>query len=256
MSPAAPNSLATDTARFSAEKRGVALGSMAAAMTLLKTAAGLRSGANHLADFNRAQPRLLNFEHTGELIRALPQADAVIHGIPREPRAESISDRVRTVSARNSVPELSVQSHQGRLRVEQHVELDENMSLLAAHGFLSGLEAEILSEATGIDSVLPHIDGEPAPIEQPEVIVEADRKIEHRLRATESLFEEMVDVHEILVGRIVDHISLSCHRTRPDQLPRHRMHAVIAAFEGRPKPECPEVYRVTIHPQPMTDNLH
>jgi len=41
---------------------------------------------------------------------------------------------VRAVAARNnvSVHDLSVQSHQGRLRAELHVELDENMPLLAA----------------------------------------------------------------------------------------------------------------------------
>ena len=71
-----------------------------------------------------ALPRRYTFEHTGELVReateavhrALPTADVVIHTVPREPRAESIFDRVRAVAARNnvSVHELSVQSHGGR----------------------------------------------------------------------------------------------------------------------------------------------
>ena len=62
----------------------------------------------------------------------------VIHTVPRQARAESIFDRVRAVAARNnvSVHELSVQSHQGRLRVEQHLELDETMPLLEAHDFV------------------------------------------------------------------------------------------------------------------------
>jgi divalent metal cation (Fe/Co/Zn/Cd) transporter len=153
------------------------------------------------------------------------------------------------------VHELSVQSHHGRLRVEQHVELDENMPLKAAHGFVSAMEAEILREAPEIDAVLTHIESEPATIEQPEEMVEEDRRIESALRATAKLFPEIMDVHEILVGRAGEHISVSCHCSLPDDLPMRRVHEAITALEDRFKLECPEVQRVTIHPEPVTDNL-
>jgi len=224
-----------------------------------------RAGASYFADLTLALPRQDTFEHTGELVRAateaahraLPQADVVIHTVPRESRAESIFDRVRAVAARNNVNvhELSVQSHHGRLRVEQHVELDENMTLLTAHGFVTAMEAEILRETPEIDSVLTHIESEPATIEQPEEMVEEDRRIEQTLRKTAKMFREIMDVHEIIVGRTVDHISLTCHCTLPDNLPMLRVHEVITALEDRFKLECPEVYRVTIHPEPVTDNL-
>jgi cation diffusion facilitator family transporter len=224
-----------------------------------------RAGANYFADLTLALPRSSTFEHAGELVReateaahrALPQADVVIHTVPREDSSESVFDRVRAVAARNnvSVHELSVQSHHGRLRVEQHVELDENLPLLDAHGFVTAMEAEILREAPEIDSVLTHIESEPATIEQPQEIVELDRKIDFVLRRTAGYLPEIVDVHEIVVGRTVDHISVSCHCTLPDQLTMRRVHEVITALEDRFKLECPEVYRVTIHPEPVTDNL-
>jgi divalent metal cation (Fe/Co/Zn/Cd) transporter len=224
-----------------------------------------QAGASYFADLTLALPRRYTFEHTGELVRAateavhraLPTADVVIHTVPREPRAESIFDRVRAVAARNnvSVHELSVQSHGGRLRVEQHLELDENMPLLKAHEFVTAMEAEILRKTPEIDSVLTHIESEPATIEQPEEMVEVDRKIEYALRETARLFKEIIDVHEIIVGRTVDHISLSCHCTLRDDLPMGHVHEAITALEDRFKLECPEVYRVTIHPEPVTDNL-
>ena len=224
-----------------------------------------RAGAGYFADLTLALPRRFTFEHTGELVRAateavhraLPEADVVIHTVPRHARAESIFDRVRAVAARNnvSVHELSVQSHHGRLRVELHVELDENMPLLAAHGFVTAMEAEILREVPEIDGVLTHIESEPATIEQPDEMVEEDRRIESALRATAALFPEIVDVHEILVGRSGEHISLSCHCTLPDELTMQRVHLAITALEDRFKLECPEVHRVTIHPEPVTDNL-
>lgn len=223
-----------------------------------------RAGAGYFADLTLALPRRFTFEHTGNLVeeataavhRILPTADVVIHPIPREARAESIFDRVRAVAARNnvSVHELSVQSRRGRLQVELHVELEENRSLREAHGFVTTLEAEILRDVPEIDSVLTHIESEPSTIEQPDEVAVEDRRIEQALRTAAAGLPEIVDVHNIAVGRTRDHIALTCHCTLPDELPMSRVHEVITALEDRFKLECPEVYRVTIHPEPLTDN--
>jgi cation diffusion facilitator family transporter len=224
-----------------------------------------RAGANYFADLTLALPRRYTFEHTGELVReateavqrTLPEADVVIHMVPRQARAESIFDRVRAVAARHNVGvhDLSVQSHQGRLRVEQHIELDETLPLLAAHNFVCSLETEILREVPEIDGVLTHIESEPATIEPPAELVEADRRIEQALRRTAEHIAEIVDVHEIRVGHSGEHIGVSCHCTLPDDLTMQKVHLAITALEDRFKLECPEVDRVTIHPEPATDNL-
>ncbi len=223
-----------------------------------------RAGAGYFADVTLALPRRYTFEHTGELVeaataavqRALPGADVVIHTIPRETKAESIFDRVRAVAARNnvSVHELSIQTHHGRLLVELHVELDEHLALRDAHNFVTAMEAQILRNVPEVDSVLTHIESEPATIEHPEEEDVEDRRIEQALRSAAAAFPEIVDVHDITVGRTGEHISLTCHCTLPDELPMSRVHQVITALEDRFKLECPEVFRVTIHPEPVTDN--
>ena len=223
-----------------------------------------RAGAEYFADLTLALPRRSTFEHTEEMVQAateaahrvLPTADVVIHTVPRQTRAESIFDRVRAVAARNnvSVHELSIQSHNGRLRVELHVEIEENMRLREAHGFVSTLEAEILREVPEIDAVLTHIESEPATIEQPAEVTVEDRRIEVALRAAAAGFPDIVDVHAVSVSHLGDHTALTCHCTLPDELPMRRVHEIITALEDRFKLECPEVYRVTIHPEPVTDN--
>jgi cation diffusion facilitator family transporter len=223
-----------------------------------------KAGANYFADLTLALPRRFTFEHTGEVVeqataavqRVLPQADVVIHTVPQKTRAESIFDRVRAVAARNnvSVHELSIQSHQGRLRVELHVEIEENKRLREAHEFVSGLEAEILRDVPEIDAVLTHIESEPATIEQPGEVVVEDRRIEVALRSAAGGFPEIADVHDIVVAHTGEHIALTCHCTLPDELPMQRVHVIITALEDRFKLECPEVHRVTIHPEPVTDN--
>lgn len=223
-----------------------------------------RSGPAYFADLTLALPSRYTFEHTGELVRAatdavnraLPHADVVIHTVPRQERAENVFDRVRAVAARHnvSVHDLSIQSLHGKLRVEQHVELDETLPLLKAHDFVTALELEILRDAPEIDSVLTHIESEPATIEIPGENIIEDRKIEIALRAAAAQYPEISDVHEITVGRSSEHIYLSCHCTLPDNLAMARVHEIITALEDRFKLECPEVYRVTIHPEPVTDN--
>lgn len=224
-----------------------------------------RAGASYFADLTLALPRRFTFEHTGDLVeaataaahRALPGADVVIRTVPSQSRAETIFDRIRAVAARNNVNvhDLGVQSHRGRLRVEQHVELDENLSLVAAHDFVSMLEAEIRRAAPEIDSILTHIESEPATIEQPEEIEQADRRIEQCLREAAAVFKEIADVHQVTVRRAGDHVYVACHCTLPDSLRLKRVHEIITALEDRFKLACPEARRVTIHPEPATDNL-
>jgi cation diffusion facilitator family transporter len=224
-----------------------------------------RAGAGHFVDLTLAMPSRYTFEHTGELVdaatdavhRILPAADVVVHPVPRMARAESIFDRVRAAAARHnvSVHDLSVQSVHGKLRVEQHLELDETLTLVKAHEFVTLLEAEILRATPELDAILTHIESEPATIEQPEETVEEIRRIEQALLEAAQQFPEILDVHEILVGRAGDHISISCHCTLPDELTMLQVHEAITALEDRFKLLCPEVRRVTIHPEPATDNL-
>lgn len=223
-----------------------------------------RAGAGYFADLTLALPSRSTFEHTGEVARAatdavhraLPQADVVIHTVPRHVGGENIFDRVRAVAARHnvSVHDLSIRLVHSKLHVEQHVELNETLPLKAAHEFVSALEAEILRECPEIDSVLTHIESEPATIEQPQENLADDRRIEGALRAAAAHYHEIVDVHDIVVGRSNEHISISCHCTLPDDLSMARVHEVITGLEDRFKLECPEVYRVTVHPEPITDN--
>lgn len=223
-----------------------------------------RAGAAYFADLTVALPGRDTFEHTGEMVRAvtdavhrvLPEADVVVHTLPRHETRESVFDRIRAIAARHnvSVHDLSIQSHKGRLRVELHVELDETLSLQTAHSFVSALEAEILREAPEVGSVVTHIESEPATIEQPQQIADAERRIGSALRRVAEQFPEIKDVHEIVVSRSGEHVSLSCHCTLPDDLPMHRVHEIITALEDKFKLEYPGIYRVTIHPEPVTDN--
>jgi len=222
-----------------------------------------RAGNRYFADVSVGLARNVTFQKSGqvadEVTRAvnhvLPNTDVVVHSVPRPASAENIFDRVRAVATLHNlnVHDVSVQDLDGQLHVEQHLELDENMPLKQAHDQVSVLESEIRTEIPEIKSILTHIESEPATIEAGEQI-ERDSQLEAKLKAVANNFPEILDMHDIEVKRVRDHVYFSCHCTFPDELPLSRVHDISTALEIRFKQQAPELFRVLIHPEPSTDN--
>jgi divalent metal cation (Fe/Co/Zn/Cd) transporter len=146
-----------------------------------------------------------------------------------------------------------VQELAGSLHVEQHLELDEQLSLKQAHDIVTTLEAEIRAGVPEISSILTHIESEPNTIESGDEVLK-DSKLERKLRKVVSEFPEVFDLHEIRVKKVRDLIYLSCHCTMADELPLSRVHDISTALEIRFKQEAPELFKVLIHTEPKTDN--
>jgi len=222
-----------------------------------------RAGNRYFADVSVGLSRGVTFQRSGQLAeeitqavhRVLPNSDVVVHSAPRATSAENIFDRVRAVATRHNlnVHDVSVQDLEGRLHVEQHLELDERLPLKQAHDRVTVLESDIRAEIPEIASILTHIESEPATIEPAEQL-ERDSNLEARLKKVAREFKEIVDMHDVEVKRVRDRVYVSCHCTFDDELPLSRVHDVSTALEIRFKQEAPELFRVLIHPEPSTDN--
>jgi divalent metal cation (Fe/Co/Zn/Cd) transporter len=222
-----------------------------------------RAGNRYFADVSIGLARNVTFQRSGQVAdevssavhRLLPNADVVVHPIPRAPSAENIFDRVRAVATRHNmnVHDVSVQDLHGHLHVEQHLEMDETLPLKQAHDQVSRMESEIRQEIPEVASILTHIESEPATIEAGEQ-VERDAHLEGRLKAVSEEFPDILDTHDIEVKRVNGRVYISCHCTFPDGMPLSRVHDVSTALETRFKQENPELFRVLIHPEPSTDN--
>jgi cation diffusion facilitator family transporter len=222
-----------------------------------------RAGNRYFADLTIGLARNVTFQRSEQMADVvtstvhdiLPDADVVVHSIPRAQREENIFDRIRGVAARNNfnVHDVSVQDLNGRLHVELHLELDERLSLLEAHNRVTLLEGEIRSDVPEISSILTHIESEPATIETGDKVVR-NLELERRLKAVAAEFPEIVDMHDVTLKRVRDRLYVSCHCTLSDDLPLARVHDIQTALEIRFKQEAPELFRVLIHPEPQTDN--
>jgi cation diffusion facilitator family transporter len=222
-----------------------------------------RAGNRYFADLTVGLARNVTFQRSGQVVaeiseaihQILPDSDVVIHSVPRETGHENIFDRIRAVAARNnfSVHDVSVQDLGGRLHVEQHLELDENLSLKQAHDLSTSVEAEMRKEVPEIATILTHIESEPATIEPGEKIAR-DAALERKLKPIVSQFPEIVDMHDVEIKRVREKVYMSCHCTMADDLPLSRVHDLSTALEIRFKQAAPELFRVLIHPEPLTDN--
>lgn len=222
-----------------------------------------RAGNRYFADLSVGLARSVTFQRSEQVSDAvtaavhdvLPNADVVVHPIPRAGHAENIFDRVRAVATRNNfnVHDVSIQDLKGRLHVEQHLELDERLSLKEAHDRVTLLESEIRDDVPEISSILTHIESEPATIESGDEILR-DAALEKRLKAVASEFLEIADMHDLEIKRVSGRIYVACHCTMSDNLPLSRVHDISTELEIRFKREAPELFRVLIHPEPSTDN--
>jgi len=222
-----------------------------------------RGGSKHFADVSVALSRNVTFQRSEQVVNEvagtirdlLPDCDVVVNATPRASHSESLFDRIRAVATRNNlnVHDISVQDISGALHVEQHIELDERMSLRDAHDRVTRLEAEMRSEILEIASILTHIESEPATIETSDGMLHAPG-FERRLEGITRDFPEVIDTHELQFKRVGGRLYLSLHCTMQDHLPLARVHDIQTTIEGKIRRELPDVFRVLIHPEPQTDN--
>src|SRR5277367_3293269 len=222
-----------------------------------------RAGNRYFADLSIGLARNVTFQRSEQVADAvtsavqavLPDADVVVRSVARPARRENIFDRVRAVATRNNfnVHDVSVQDIGGRLHVEQHLELDERLRLKEAHDRVTLLESEIQRDVPEISSILTHIESEPATIETSDEIV-SDAAMKQSLEKVAAEFPEILDMHDLEIKRVSGRLYASCHCTFPDDLPLSHVHEISTELEIRFKQAAPELYRVLIHPEPLTDN--
>ncbi len=222
-----------------------------------------RAGNRYFADVLVALRRSVTFEKSEQVSaavttavhRILPDADVMVRSIPRAVGEENLFDRIRGVASRQNlnVHDVSVQDLGGRLHAEQHLELDERMSLRDAHEVVTHLEEQIGRDVPELSSILTHIESEPATIETSDAVFH-DAPLERRLRQVAAGFPEILDMHDLTLKRIAGRVYVSCHCTMPDDLPLGRVHDVSTQLELRFREAAPELFKVLIHTEPQTDN--
>jgi cation diffusion facilitator family transporter len=222
-----------------------------------------RAGNRHFVDVTISVPRTHTFEQVHAISDAVEKrvgelgpADVMVHMEPRAQSGEHLFDRVRAIALRRglAIHELGAHQLDGRVFLDLHLEVDERLSLRDAHRQADALEREVLAEAGEVGGVNIHIEPLGAHIaeanEQKELAGEVQRYVNNLRREHPALF----DCHEVRVRTAEDKVVVSCHCAMDGSLPITRVHDVTAALEDRVKAQFPQVFAVTIHPEPPEES--
>jgi cation diffusion facilitator family transporter len=225
-----------------------------------------RAGNRHFVDATVSVARTASLEQVHALSDAIEKrigeivpSDVMVHAEPRAPQGEHLFESIRAVAQRMglAVHDVHALQQDGQLFIELHLEVDEKLSLREAHRQASELEEEIRKLRDGSTEVNIHIEPLGRHIATPDAGIsemkQLSRAIEEFLNSLTSEFSELVNCHDVRVRQVEHHILVSCHCTMQSDLPITQIHDVTVALEDRVKEKFPQIYRVTIHPEPVED---
>jgi cation diffusion facilitator family transporter len=221
-----------------------------------------RAGQRYFVDVTISVPRTESFEQVHATsdaverrIEAIVPADVVVHMEPRARSGEHIFETIRAIAQRRglSVHELSAHQLDGRLFIDLHLEVDENSSLREAHRVASELEDEI-SRAAHNATVNIHIEPQGTHIASAEEMKGLSASIRDFVNSLQPEYHELVNCHEVNVRNAEHKIIVSCHCAMDGSLPITQIHEVIADLEDRVKQQFPQIFRITIHPEPVEES--
>lgn len=222
-----------------------------------------RAGQRYFIDINISVPRTASLEEAHatsdrveQRIGEIVPSDVVVHAEPRARVGENFLESIRATAQRRglSVHELSAHQVDGRLFIELHLEVDERSSLREAHHLATELEYDLLRETDNNASIIIHIEPLGTHIAGGEEMKELSIHVRDFISSLAAEFHELVDCHDAHVRSVEHKILVSCHCTMNGNLPITQVHDVTAAIEDRVKEHFPQIYRITIHPEPPGEN--
>jgi cation diffusion facilitator family transporter len=219
-----------------------------------------RAGNRYFVDVTISVPRTNSFEQvhaTSEAVedrvRQIVPADVMVHMEPQAPAGEHLFDRIRALAQRRGldIHELSAHQTNGAVFVELHLEVDERLPLAEAHRRATELEEQILREVEGVSEAVIHIEPVGTAIPAAAELTELAAQIQQHINDLRSEFRELVDCHQVKVRQVEHRIVVTCHCVMQPELPVGQMHDITAAIEDCVKEKFPQVFRLTIHPEPV-----
>jgi cation diffusion facilitator family transporter len=223
-----------------------------------------RAGNRHFVDATVSVARTASLEQVHELSDAIEKrvgeivpSDVMVHAEPRAPQGEHLFEAIRAVAQRMGlgIHDVSALQQQGKLFVELHLEVDENLSLRDAHRQATALEEGIRELRDDPIDVNIHIEPLGRHIATPDAgggeMKQLSSSVEDFLNSLPAEFDELVNCHNVHTRQVEHHILVSCHCTMKGALPITQIHDVTATLEDRVKERFPQIHRVTIHPEPV-----
>jgi cation diffusion facilitator family transporter len=225
-----------------------------------------RAGNRHFVDATVSVARTTSLEQVHELSDAIEKrigeivpSDVMVHAEPRAPQGEHLFESIRALAQRLglAIHDVTALQQSGKLFIELHLEVDENLPLRDAHRQATKLEEGIRALRDAPTEVNIHIEPLGTHIATPDAGVGEMKllagAVEQFLNSLPSEYDELVNCHDARVRQVEHRILVSCHCTMRSDLPINKIHDVTGALVDRVKEQFPQIHRVTIHPEPFEE---
>src|ERR1700722_15577631 len=225
-----------------------------------------RAGNRHFVDATVSVARTASLEQMHALSDAIEKrigeivpSDVMVHAEPRAPQGEHLFEAIRALAQRLglAIHDVTALQQSGKLFIELHLEVDENLHLREAHRQATKLEEGIRALRDAPTEVNIHIEPLGTHIATPDAGLGEMKllagAVEQFLNGLPSEYDELVNCHDARVRQVEHRILVSCHCTMRSDLPINKIHDVTAALVDRVKEHFPQIHRVTIHPEPVEE---
>lgn len=219
-----------------------------------------RSGHRLFVDLGVTLESNIPFEHARTVVDAVeervnqvfPDADVVVHAIPRAPASSDLLEKIRAIAHRANfqIHDLSAYEVNGRYNVSLDLELDPGLRLDAAHALASRLEERILGELPEVGETNIHIEPRPAGIERGQAAESAQLAMERALLEIARDTPGLLDCHALEAHQVGGNVNVSLHATLEPDLALTRVHEITETVELRFRRAFPKIAKVSIHAEP------
>jgi divalent metal cation (Fe/Co/Zn/Cd) transporter len=193
-----------------------------------------------------------------EVRRLLPGADVVVHVEPTDSatdvRDEDTPGVVRAIALRLGLAahDINVEQLLGSRSVELHLEVDDGLSVGAAHGQATTFEKALREAVPGVGHIVTHIEpvavaGSPHRVEPRDEVQVLE--VLHELAREDSL---NCHPHNVTVRRTGGELAVSFHCALDADTAITTAHAITEQVEHALRARIPHLGRVVIHVEPLS----
>jgi len=182
----------------------------------------------------------------------LPRSDVMVHIDPVAKDDNSLVERVRSVAARQgmNIHGLHIHDVRGRMSLELHAEVSDNLSVSQAHERVTEMEKALGREIPVLKDIVAHIE----PVGDNEVrgaaVQATSDEIQQTIARLPQEIEGLRECHRVSVLRSGGGVSVSFHCIVAPSMPINQAHELTSRIENRLRELLPGLGRIVIHVEP------
>ena len=219
-----------------------------------------QSGPSSFVDLTVGVDRSTSLEEAHRIATAveerlqalIPQGDVVVHVDPVADEAETLVQTVSALAARAGARAHDIRAHnvRGRLYVTLHLEVDNSLTLGAAHDLADGLETAVRREIPAVTRINTHLEPRGMAMQNAPLDAGTAAGVTAQVLRAASEVSGVRDCHDVRLHEAQEGIYVALHCLADAALPIIQAHHLADQVERHVMAHLPRVTRVLVHIEP------